>query len=52
MGSGGIIITSKENRKQNKKSKKFIQFIVYINVTMERMKNKRKVQVIPLGKKL
>lgn len=35
-----------------KLNKKFIQFIVYINVTMERMKNKRKVQVIPLGKKL
>ena len=46
-------MTSKENSKQNKIIKrKFIQFIVYINVTMERMKNKRKVQVIPLGKKL
>ena len=47
-----IITPSKETRKRIKQSKKFIQFIVYINVTMERMKNKRKVQVIPLGKKL
>lgn len=35
--------------KENKDEKKFIQFIAYINVTMNGMKY-RKVKVIPLGK--
>jgi len=35
-----IITPSKETRKRIKQSKKFIQFIAYINVPMKRMKIK------------
>lgn len=54
MGSGGIIITSKENRKQNQKSKiKEIHSIHSIyKCYNEKDENMRKVQVIPLGKNL
>lgn len=37
-----IITPSKETRKRIKQSKKFIQFIAYINVPMKRMKIKER----------
>lgn len=52
MKRGGIIITSKENRKQNKKIKEIHSIHSIYKCYNEKDENMRKVQVIPLGKNL